>query len=223
MRPAGALGLLSGGAPVTGALVANGLAFGLGACASHGSLQPPANANAPEVAAANAQPTPAPTPEGPIPPLISYCELVHEPVKYLGEDVRVVGVYRGGFEWMELYSTRCPDARTTWVEDGLGECTPPVVTAEEMAAADKAAADDPMETSGATFGVVVRGTLYGGDGKGYGHLNAYTFAFVPVCAEDMEWLDSASYTPEALTRAMRRNIEKYLKRHEPTAGAVGRR
>lgn len=180
-------------------LTAIGLALCVAGCATRGSA-PPTN------------PTAAL-------PLISYCELVHEPVRYLGKKVRVVGVFRVGFEWEELYSTRCPDAYTTWVENGLEECAPHVVTREEQKR-DEAESKVPLEFQGATYGVIVRGTLYGGDGKGYGHLNAYTFVLVPDCAEDLEWLDERSYVEHALTADMRKKIDRYLRRHEPTGGDV---
>src|SRR4051794_25895992 len=86
-------------------LTAIGLALCVAGCATRGSVASRGETTRPAPATTSAPPT---NPTAAL-PLISYCELVHEPVRYLGKKVRVVGVFRVGFEWEELYSTRCPD------------------------------------------------------------------------------------------------------------------
>jgi sulfatase modifying factor 1 len=160
-------------------------------------------------------------------PLLTYCDLVQHPIRYLGSEVRVVGIYRVGFEWTELYSTRCADTYRTWVEWTGGLPCPDAPRPKERASSTG------IESYGGTFGLIARGTLRGGDGVGYGHLNAYTFQFDVKCTEQRELLDEESYHQHALTRKMRREIEKFLAKAEPkpkpapsmiqakTAGASG--
>lgn len=157
-------------------------------------------------------------------PLLAYCDLVGSPGRFLGEEVRVVGIFRVGFEWQQLYSTRCPDAFTTWLEwidlhacPGLPEDVKTV--APDVQLSDTSGADD----TGSTFGLIARGTLYGGDGAGYGHLDAYAFRFDVDCVEFMELLDVPPYTVHSLTPDMRSKVERFLaKTHPAPASPPGR-
>ena len=70
-------------------------------------------------------------------PLLTYCDLVGSPREHLHRPVRVVGIFRVGFEWQQLYSTRCADGYTTWLDwgSGLQRCAglpgPPELIAED--------------------------------------------------------------------------------------------
>ncbi len=152
-------------------------------------------------------------------PLITYCDLIASPRKYLGKEVRVVGIYRVGFEWQQMYSTRCLDGYTTWVEWHGGTCAdllPPEKPATGPSkAASKQTDGDLPALSESTMGMIARGILTGGDGFGYGHLNSYTFQFDLSCVEHLEVLDDRSYHPSSLTGGMKRKYEKFLARTDP--------
>lgn len=160
---------------------------------------------------------------GASPPLLTYCDLVGSPRQYLGHEVRMVAIYRVGFEWQQLYSTRCPDSYTTWLGWGsrLQRCAdlpgPPELIAEDSSGQAPPDEEERIELQGATWGVIVRGTLTGGDGVGYGHLDAFTFQFDVSCVESMELLDNRSYTVHALTPDMREKIERFLAKTDPAA------
>ncbi|HVT15580.1 MAG TPA: hypothetical protein VHQ90_05275 [Thermoanaerobaculia bacterium] len=142
----------------------------------------------------------------PAEPLLTYCDLVSAPEKYYGREVRVVGVYRFGFEVEELYSTRCPDAGNTWVEEWSGYwCF------------DRPGQKDLTLPWEGTFGLIARGTLTGG-GKGYGHLNGYTFQFDVSCIEHIELLDHIFYHQRALTPDVHRKVERFEARRAPGNG-----
>lgn len=148
--------------------------------------------------------------------LISYCDLVGAPSRYLGKQVRAVGVYRLGSEWVELYSTRCPEAYRTWVEwPGEAYWCADVPQARRLVKDNSEYSADQAEEYGATYGLIARGTLTGGNGVGYGHMNAYTFQFDVSCVESKELLDKRSYIVDALTLDMRRKIEEFLVRTDP--------
>jgi hypothetical protein len=169
-------------------------------------------------AGATSRPAAAETGVGPQ-PLITYCDLVGSPLKYLGKEVRVVGIYRVGFEWQELYSTRCPDGYSTWVEwVGAGDswCDPshPKIAIDSSETTTHQT-QKAIELEGATYGLIARGTVTGADGVGYGHLNGFTFQFNLRCIDSMEFLDENSYHVHVLTRDMRRKIEKFLARTDP--------
>lgn len=154
-------------------------------------------------------------------PLLTYCDLVGSPREHLGRPVRVVGIFRVGFEWQQLYSTRCADSYTTWLEWGSGfeRCADlpgaPEIVAEDSSGQEASKEEEFLELQGATWGVIVRGSLTGGDGVGYGHLNAFTFQFDVSCVESMELLDQRSYVVHALTPDMREKIERFLAKTAP--------
>ena len=158
-------------------------------------------------------------------PLLTYCDLVGSPRQYLDHEVRVVGIFRVGFEWQQLYSSRCADSYTTWLEwgsSGSRRCAdlpgPPEIVAEDSSGQDSSSEEEKhIELQGATLGVIVRGTLTGGDGVGYGHLNAFTFQFDVSCVESVELLDRRSYTVHALTPDMRKKIERFLAKTDPAS------
>jgi len=135
-------------------------------------------------------------------PLVPYCSLVSSPGTYAGQEVRVVGVYRTGFEWSQLYSLQCPDAGSAWVEwNGYHRCSEDPRPKELI-----------FPASEGTFGLVARGKLEGGQG-GFGHLGAYNFQLTIDCVERIQILDERSYHPGALTPDMRRKIEKFEKQY----------
>jgi hypothetical protein len=180
------------------------LALALTGCASGGALGAPA----PGAKGLAAQ------------PLVSYCDLVASPVKYLGKPVRVVGVYRVGFEWQQLYSTRCPEGYSSWVEwtgsDYCADVQQPKPGPSDSS--ESSQEEESPEFAGATLGMIARGTLTGGDGAGYGHMNAFTFQFDLDCLEYLEFLDSRSYHVHALTPDMRQEIERFLARTDAATG-----
>lgn len=47
---------------------------------------------------------------------VTFCDLVRNPDKYNGQEVRVRATYRYGFEWQELYCLDCKDKGKAWLE-----------------------------------------------------------------------------------------------------------
>jgi len=49
-------------------------------------------------------------------PTVTFCDLARQPATYANKRVRVRAIYRVGFEWQEIYSVRCIEAPSTWLE-----------------------------------------------------------------------------------------------------------
>src|SRR5438045_3177385 len=47
---------------------------------------------------------------------VSFCDLLRNPQKYKGEQVRVRATYRYGFEWSQLYCLDCTDQGKAWLQ-----------------------------------------------------------------------------------------------------------
>jgi hypothetical protein len=140
-------------------------------------------------------------------PLVNYCDLMAAPKVYFNKEVRLRAVYRWGFEWQQVYSTRCLDGPNTWVEFASDQGCPETIV-HEGPVKDDGSSDSNLEMSGQTLGVVFRGRLTGW-GSGYGHLGAFATEFQVTCMEEMTLLDLQSYYPTALTPAMRKRIETF--------------
>jgi len=193
-----------------GALAALAIALCAAGCASSGGVVVPARTADPPVLA-----------DDPVfGPLLGYCELLENRALYWGKHVRVVGIYRTGFEWSELYDTRCPDAARTWVEGSFEACSASERQRRAELAAKAEEGTSGSESDGATLGVVAQGVLYGG-GAGYGHMNDYRFQFDVDCTERTVFLDDQSNIVDALTPKMRREIEAFLREYEPASTARG--
>src|SRR5436305_1473042 len=63
-------------------------------------------------------------------PLVSYCDLMAAPKVYFNKEVRLRAVYRWGFEWQQVYSTRCLDGPNTWVEFAIDKGCPVTIAHE---------------------------------------------------------------------------------------------
>src|SRR5512132_1827273 len=49
-------------------------------------------------------------------PTVPFCDLTAHPERYYKKTVRLRAIYRVGFEWQEIYSLRCIDAPSVWLE-----------------------------------------------------------------------------------------------------------
>jgi hypothetical protein len=137
-------------------------------------------------------------------PLVSYCDLMASPEVYFNKEVRLRAVFRYGFEWQQVYSTRCLDAPNTWVEFASDQGCPHTIEHRGPVRGGGSGS----EVSGETLGVVFRGRLTGW-GSGYGHLGAFASEFQVTCMEETTLLDLESYYPTALTPAMKKRIETF--------------
>ncbi len=152
-------------------------------------------------------------------PLLTYCDLVSKPETYGGKPVRVVGIFRVGFEWQELYSLRCPEVGDTWLDWAASDACPGSPQAKLEAEAksapeDSAATAEGEADTGATFGLIARGVLVGVHG-GFGHLDAYSNRFVVVCIERFELLSDKTNHKHALTPDMRYAIDQFETAYTP--------
>ena len=112
--------------------------------------------------------------------------------------VRVI--YRVGFEWQEIYSLRCPEAKSTWLEfsDSF----------EEGSSRKALKQMKPANHFSISVGVVLEGRLTG-SGGGYGHMNGYENRFTADRVQSAKRLDTNGYHRRALTAEDRKRIEKY--------------
>jgi hypothetical protein len=145
--------------------------------------------------AAGGQVTPAQTV-----PTVSFCDVAAHPESYVNKRVRLRAIYRVGFEWQEIYSLRCVDAPSTWVE-----------FSENFEETSSRKAMKQMEVGkhfSISVGVVLEGRL-SGYGGGYGHMNGYSLAFDVERVESAKRLDNHGFHRRALLPDDRKRIERY--------------
>ena len=133
-------------------------------------------------------------------PTVTFCDLSKHPEIYSNKRIRVRAVYRVGFEWQEIYSLRCPDAPSTWLEfsNNIDE-GPSRTQLKKM---------DLGNRFSISVGVVLEGRLTG-YGGGYGHMNGYALAFTADCIESAKRLDTHGFHRRALLPEDRKRIEAF--------------
>jgi hypothetical protein len=132
-------------------------------------------------------------------PAVGFCDVASHPENFMNKRVRVRAVYRVGFEWQEIYSLRCVDAPSTWVE-----------FSDTFEVSSRKAMKQ-METGkhfSISVGVVLEGRLTG-YGGGYGHMNGYRPAFIIDRIESAKRLDNRGFHRRALSPGDRKRIEQY--------------
>ena len=133
-------------------------------------------------------------------PTVTLCDLAINPATYANKRVRLRAIYRVGFEWQEIYSLRCADAPSTWLEfsDNIDE-GPSRKQLKKM---------DLGNRFSISVGVVLEGRLTG-SGGGYGHMNGYALAFTADCIESAKRLDRHGFHRRALLPEDRKRIETF--------------
>lgn len=102
---------------------------------------------------------------------VSFCDLVRNPEKYNGQEIRVRATYRYGFEWSELYCLDCLDKGKAWLA--------PVAIDE---AAERAFRRLPKGAG--IVNLTVQGVFVSGDT--YGHQNGYRYQITPDKITDVK-------------------------------------
>ncbi len=142
-----------------------------------------------------AQSTEPATKGTPKPASVSFCELRNFPIG-MGKQIRIRSVYRVGFEWSELYSLKCVDSPSVWVE-----------FSNDWEAHTKRAFRKTIKKGEGTYGVVFEGTLTGSGG--FGHMGVYPMKLEVTRVESARRLSRQSYHSGALTSEMRRSVEAF--------------
>ena len=129
---------------------------------------------------------------------VSFCDLVSEPSRYSGRQVRVRAVYRYGFEWAQLYSLHCSDSPKVWVDvsDSYVHDTPRSIRRRLEGGGPE----------GRTVGVVAVGQIHDG---GFGPSGSFPLEFVIDRVESARVLADASPVAEALSTSERRRVEEF--------------
>lgn len=94
---------------------------------------------------------------------ITFCDLVRNPEKYNGQEVRIRATWRYGFEWSQLYCLECLDKGKAWLEMG-----PDLDEASERSLK--------RTPEAGIVNLTVQGVFLSGDT--YGHLNGYRYKIV---------------------------------------------
>jgi hypothetical protein len=95
-------------------------------------------------------------------PTIPGCEVTAHPEKYVNERIQVRAIFRTGFEWSEIYSLRCVDSKSTWLE-----FSPMVQESSSRRALKQMRSSDSFFSI--TVGVVLEGRLTGVFGVTHDH------------------------------------------------------
>jgi hypothetical protein len=132
-------------------------------------------------------------------PTIGFCDLAHTTIEP-NQEIRVRAVYRVGFEWAQLYSLKCIDAPSVWVEfaEGWQDRTRRAVRKE---------INKNDGSLGSTFGVTFVGRL--SSGGGFGHMGEYVMRFNVTSIQTAKRLFRPSNHPKALTPEMRRRVQAF--------------
>jgi hypothetical protein len=133
-------------------------------------------------------------------PTIAFCDITTHPERYFKTSVRLRAIYRVGFEWQEIYSLRCADAPSVWLEfsDNIDETS----SHKQLKRMEKG------NHFSINVGVVMVGRLTGYGGS-YGHLNGYQLSFTIDRLESATRLDNHGFQRHALSPEDRKRIEKY--------------
>jgi hypothetical protein len=136
------------------------------------------------------------------PPTVSFCDVASHPESYVNKHVRFRVIYRVGFEWQEIYSLRCVNAPSTWVEfsDNF----------EEVSSRNAMKHMEAGKHFSISVGVVLDGRLTG-YGGGYGHMGGYSLAFTIDRVESAKRLDNHGFHRRALSPEDRKRIEQFEK------------
>lgn len=102
---------------------------------------------------------------------VTFCDLVRNPEKYNGQEVRVRATYRYGFEWSELYCLDCLDKGKAWLDlvavDGAAERT-----------------FRRLPKGAGIVNLTVQGVFV--SGETYGHQNGYRYQITPNKITDVK-------------------------------------
>lgn len=133
-------------------------------------------------------------------PTVGFCEVASHPETYLNKPLRFRVIYRVGFEWEEIYSLRCVNAPSTWVEFSD--------TFDEFSSHNAIKQMDKGKHFSITVGLVLEGRLTG-YGGGYGHMNGFPLAFTIDRVESAKRLDNHGFHRRELLPEDQRRIEQY--------------
>jgi hypothetical protein len=122
---------------------------------------------------------------------VDYCDLVANPTAYDGKRVDVIGTFRYGFEWQELYCLKCRGSEKTWV----GFPNDPTKGVNRVLRSIPKG----MGTVNATF----RGVFHGNGGFGDG---GYRFLLQVEAIEGAVVISRSGAVPEALKASERRRV-----------------
>jgi hypothetical protein len=102
---------------------------------------------------------------------VTFCDLVRNPEKYNGEEVRVRATYRYGYEWSYLYCLDCLDKGKVWFD---------------AAALDHASARSlrKLPKYAGIANLTVKGVFV--SGGTYGHQNGYRYQIVADKISDVK-------------------------------------
>lgn len=102
---------------------------------------------------------------------VTFCDLVRNPAKYNGKEIRVRATYRYGFEWSELYCLDCLDRGKAWLV--------PIAIDEGVERAFKR-----LPEGAGIVNLTVEGVFASGDT--YGHQNGYRYQITPYKITDVK-------------------------------------
>jgi len=113
-------------------------------------------------------------------PLVAYCDLVRNPSKYDGQEVRVKAIYTTGFEWAFLSDEKCPskkdNATRTWVVIP-GDAK----LCEDVGQVNTSSPPQSNRSESLERKVTITGIFHNSNG---GHLGRYPFTMEFVCLKE---------------------------------------
>jgi hypothetical protein len=118
-----------------------------------------------------------------------FCDLLRNPEKYNGTQVRIRATYRYGFEWSQLHCLDCVDKGNAWLQIPVG-----------LDNASKQSLKKLPKGAG-IVNLTVVGVFSGGGA--YGHLNGYRFQIVASRISDVAVLQKGAQSP-----AVEENVAK---------------
>ncbi|MFV0388159.1 MAG: hypothetical protein ACK5NT_05335 [Pyrinomonadaceae bacterium] len=122
---------------------------------------------------------------------VTYCELLKNPEKYDGKEVKVRATYRYGFEWSEIYCLDCRSIGKTWLEASN-------ITKKSEKILKKLPRDD------GTVNAIFTGTFESSKGP-FGD-GSYRFRFMLKEISQAELVTKSGADPEQLPEDIRKKV-----------------
>ena len=122
--------------------------------------------------------------------VVKFCDLLRNPQKYAGEQVKVRASWEYGFEWTYLFCFDCEDSGRAWLDfsDDLDRSSEKVLKHKPKGAA--------------LVNITLVGTLVG-PGT-YGHMGGYRYKFTATKAETIRVILKGMHSPEEEKAAAKR-------------------
>src|SRR4030095_6354510 len=130
------------------------------------------------------------------PVVLSFCDLVENANRYVGQKVQIQATYMYGFEVAELYCLRCVETKV-WVEfdDAF----------EKYSNSRERNRIKPNGDVGRTVNISAVGVLYAG---GFGHLGVYPLKFVITSLKRADVIANQELPPQSLSVEQRKKLCK---------------